>query len=73
MEELAKELNSKFPNTQTLVVAGDASSNADNQKAVEETVAKFGGITGAFINAGIFRAAPLVDMTDEDLDSLLNV
>lgn len=45
------ELNKANPNVQTLVVAGDAANANDNKRVVEETVAKFGGVSSAFINA----------------------
>jgi len=51
LEQVEAVLNQAYPTVQTLVVAGDASQAQDNKRAVEETVAKFGGITSAFINA----------------------
>eukprot|EP00538_Stauroneis_constricta_P001613 CAMPEP_0119565800 /NCGR_PEP_ID=MMETSP1352-20130426/31180_1 /TAXON_ID=265584 /ORGANISM="Stauroneis constricta, Strain CCMP1120" /LENGTH=99 /DNA_ID=CAMNT_0007614789 /DNA_START=48 /DNA_END=343 /DNA_ORIENTATION=- len=55
LDEVAAQIEKEFPQTKTLVVAGDASSADDNKRAVDETVAAFGGIHGAFVNAGIFR------------------
>jgi len=74
LAEVEAELNQTYPNVKTLVVAGDVSKAQDNQRAVEETVAKFGGLTSAFINAGIFRGgAPITDVSDSDIEDVLNV
>ena len=74
LDEVAKEIKDSYPTVKTLVVVGDSARSADNKKAVDATIEEFGGITGAFINAGIFRGpAPLVEMSDDDIEELLNV
>ena len=74
LEELAAELQKDFPTVKTLVVTGDAANAVDNKKAVEETVSTFGGLTGIFVNAGVFKGgAPIVDTTDEDVDAVIDV
>ena len=59
LKELEAELAKDFPKVKTLVVAGDASSDADNKRVVEETKASFGGLDAIFINAG--RAGSVVE------------
>ena len=60
--------------TQVLVVVGDASNEQDNERAVKETVATFGGINSAFVNAGIFVGMkPLTETSNEDIDKIFNV
>jgi NAD(P)-dependent dehydrogenase (short-subunit alcohol dehydrogenase family) len=74
LDELAAELKESYPNVQTLVVAGDASSADDNKRAVDAAVAAFGGLTGAFINAGVYQGGmPLVDTPDAVVDEVINV
>lgn len=73
LEAVAKEIESSTE-TKTLVVVGDASKAEDVKRAVDETVSTFGGITSAFINAGIYRGgAKLGEVKDEDIEALLNV
>jgi NADP-dependent 3-hydroxy acid dehydrogenase YdfG len=73
LDETAQELATRFPKIQTLVVTGDASIAVDNQRAVDLTVTTFGGLHGMFINAGVFKGhKPLVETSDEDIDTLLN-
>lgn len=73
LQEVADEISKEFPNTKTLVVAADASSAEENKRAVDETVATFGGIHGAFVNAGIYRGgAMLPDTTDDVIEEVLN-
>jgi NAD(P)-dependent dehydrogenase (short-subunit alcohol dehydrogenase family) len=74
LEEVAKELASKYPGVKTLVVAGDTAVAADNQRAVDETVKEFGGTTSAFVNAGIYKdGATISEVDDETIDEVLNV
>jgi NAD(P)-dependent dehydrogenase (short-subunit alcohol dehydrogenase family) len=74
LDELAAELKVAYPHVQTLIVAGDASSAADNQRAVDEAVAAFGGLTAAFINAGVYQGGmPLTETPDAVVDEVINV
>ena len=60
--------------TKVLVVAGDAANAKDNQRAVDETVKAFGGITGAFVNAGAYSGGASVhDTSDETIDTILDI
>jgi len=74
LKTVQAEIQDAYPDCKTLVVAGDSSKAEDNQRAVDATVAAFGGITGAFINAGAFRGgAPVHETDDTAIDDLLNV
>jgi NADP-dependent 3-hydroxy acid dehydrogenase YdfG len=42
LEETEKEIKEKFPSVKTLVVVGDGSKYADNQRAVDQTLDAFG-------------------------------
>ncbi|CAB9527015.1 Diacetyl reductase [(S)-acetoin forming] [Seminavis robusta] len=68
-----KELKAAYPNVKTLAVVGDAAKEEDVKRAVEETVNAFGGIHGAFINAGIYRPGKLTEMSNDDMNALLDV
>mmetsp|Transcript_21775 Transcript_21775/g.37063 ORF Transcript_21775/g.37063 Transcript_21775/m.37063 type:complete len:266 (-) Transcript_21775:64-861(-) len=73
LEEVAKDIESKT-STKALVVAGDTSNADDVKRAVDETVSTFGGITSAFINAGVYRGgAKLEEVKDEDIDAILDI
>ncbi|CAB9507884.1 Diacetyl reductase [(S)-acetoin forming] [Seminavis robusta] len=74
LDETAKEIKEKFPSVQTLVVAGDVASAADNQRAVDETVKAFGCLHGAFLNAGVYKGgAPLHEVPEEDIQAILDI
>lgn len=74
LKAVQAEIQAAYPNCKTLVVAGDASKAEDNQRAVDETVAAFGGITGVFINAGNFHGGkPIHEIDDASIEDTLNV
>jgi len=53
---------------------GDVSREADVAAAIDETVARFGGLDVLFANAGVEgRVAPLTQLTVDDLDRVLAV
>lgn len=73
LDEVAADLAKLYPNVQTLTVVGDVTSDSDNKRAVDETVAKFGGIHGAFVNAGTYRGgAKLPELSDEDMNIVID-
>ena len=51
----------------------DVSSKAAVDAATAATVAEFGRIDGLVNNAGIFRAAEFLDVSEEDWDAVINV
>lgn len=74
LEEAEKEILEQFPSVKVLTVAGDVSSPEDNQRAVDETVKAFGGLHGAFLNAGVYKGgAKLEESTEDDLNAVLNM
>lgn len=54
-----------------LFTEGNTRLRADIRRAVENTVAKFGKLDSVFANAGIHRANTLLDITDEELDLMI--
>lgn len=54
-----------------LFTEGNTRVRADIRRAVENTVAKFGKLDSVFANAGIHRANTLLDITDEELDLMI--
>lgn len=56
-----------------LLVPAEASSTADSQNLIKQTVAKFGKIDTIFLNAGIFRMEGIGELTEEIFDEVYNV
>ena len=52
-------------------VLADVSRREDCQRIAAAAAERFGGIDVLCANAGIFPAAPLAEMTDEDIDAVL--
>ncbi len=70
-EALADELRHHGAKAQYLHC--DVSKRADVDAAVAATVKAFGGIDALVNNAGIFRAADFLDVTEEDWDAVIAV
>ena len=68
-EALLQEL----PIDQTLFVTGDVRNAPDLQNAMDETEKRFGPINVVVANAGTFRANTVLDVTDEEMDFLIDV
>ena len=68
---LAAEIDSDGARTQ--VVRCDVSQRADVEAATAATIARFGRIDILINNAGIFRAADFLDITDADWDAVIGV
>ena len=74
LAEAEKEILAKYPSVQVLSVAGDVASAQDNQRAVDETVQAFGGLHGAFLNAGVYKGGtPLAEAAEEDINAVLDM
>lgn len=56
-----------------LFLSGDTRSKADLETAVARTVEAFGGIDGIVANAGIHRCNTLLDISDDELDMMIDV
>ena len=54
-----------------LFTKGNTRQREDIHRAVEATVAKFGGLDAVVANAGIHRSNTLLDITDEELDLMI--
>ena len=52
-------------------VEGDTRRRDDVRRAIDATVGKFGGLDSVFANAGIHRCNTLLDITDEELDLMI--
>lgn len=52
-------------------VEGDTRRRDDVRRAVDATVGKFGSLDSVFANAGIHRRNTLLDITDEELDLMI--
>lgn len=68
-EELAKELSTP---DRLLFWEGNTRSKEDIEKAFKETFQRFGHIDSIFANAGIHRRDTVLDITDEELDLVIN-
>ncbi|MFB6297638.1 MAG: SDR family NAD(P)-dependent oxidoreductase, partial [Salinirussus sp.] len=69
VEDRVAELNREFPDA-VHAVRGDASSYADNRRAVEETAERFGGLDVFVGNAGVFDdAVHLADLDPEEIEA----
>jgi len=69
--ETAEEL--KKLGAKVLAFKGDVTKKNDVEKAVVETVEKFGKIDILVNNAGIYPFKPFLEITEEDWDKVMNV
>ncbi|MBQ0080833.1 MAG: SDR family oxidoreductase [Alistipes sp.] len=68
----ASGLLEEFHNTESLLfVEGNIRKREDIHGAVTKAVEKFGRIDSVFANAGIHRSNTLLDVTDEELDLMI--
>ena len=70
---LGIELASAYSPEELLFIEGDVSKIADIQKAIAQTVEKFGRLDIIFANAGIYLKKNLLDSSEEDWDHLMNI
>lgn len=66
-------LMQELPPDQVLFFSGDVRRVPDLQNAMDETESRFGPLSAVVANAGTFRANTVLDVTDEDLDFLIDV
>lgn len=69
----AAESLQKIINTpeRLLFIEGNTRNRADIRRAVEATLARFGRLNSVVANAGIHRCNTLLDITDEELDLMI--
>ncbi|CAM9968583.1 unnamed protein product, partial [Ectocarpus fasciculatus] len=68
LDEVAEEI--KSAGGDVAIAVGDVSKEADCKKMVDTAIEKFGGLHVAFNNAGVFKTAPFVDMTEDTIDDI---
>lgn len=68
LDALQNELEGDF-----LLVKADAASISDSKVLVNQTIERFGKIDILFLNAGIFKAAPAGQITEELFDDIYNI
>lgn len=68
LDALQNELEGEF-----LLVKADAASIEDSKKLIEQTINTFGKIDILFLNAGIFKAAPTGQITEDFFDEIYNI
>ena len=56
---------------QMVFTEGNTRTRSDIRKAVENTVNKFGSLNSVFANAGIHRSNTILDISDEELDLMI--
>lgn len=56
---------------QMVFTEGNTRTRSDIRKAVENTVNKFGPLNSVFANAGIHRSNTILDISDEELDLMI--
>lgn len=67
-EEAGKLVDTLRMPDRLLFVCGDTRNRGDIRKAVDASVDKFGRLDSVFANAGIHRRDTLLDISDEELD-----
>lgn len=71
LERLAAELREAGHDADAVVA--DVSSPVDVARMVDATVERFGGLDGAFNNAGITQSGLLHEVTEEDFDRIMAI
>jgi 3-oxoacyl-[acyl-carrier protein] reductase len=56
-----------------IYVGGDVASGADMQRVVAEVVERFGGLDVLCANAGVFPSSPIVEMSEEEIDTIFAI
>jgi len=72
-QNVAEDLVNDLDSASVHFYYGDVRRPADIQQAMNETVEKFGPLNTIIANAGVFRPNTILDITDEDLDFVIDV
>ncbi|KEF60085.1 uncharacterized protein A1O9_04935 [Exophiala aquamarina CBS 119918] len=73
IDKLVNELNSKHGAGSAIGVVADVTSSSDVQNLIKESVDKLGDLTVFVANAGIAQVAPVLEISDEDVQKMFNV
>ena len=71
LEEVVKKIKAR--GTEGLAVTGDATKREDAERAVKETVERFGKIDILVNNVGAYPRHGFLEMTEEDWDYVMNI
>jgi len=71
VQDVAEEINGA--GHRAIALVGDVSVGGDVAQAVDETVARFGRLDGAFNNAAMGQKGRLEDVTEDDFDRIMGV
>lgn len=73
LHDAEKKLKENFPNQKILATKIDVSKSKDVEKLMKETVKKFGKIDVLVNNAGVLVAKPLIETSEKEWDSSLDI
>lgn len=72
-QKAADKLAAQYPEAQLLPLGVDMADSASIQEMVRATAAKWGGLDVLVNNAGVTSAKPILEMEDEDFDSVIRI
>lgn len=72
-EKAASQLLAEVNSDQVLFCKGDVRSTLEQRRAMDQTEKKFGTLGILIVNAGIYRSNTILDISDEDLDLIIDV
>lgn len=70
IDKLVSELNQTHGDGTAIGVVADVTSSTDVQSMIKETVDKLGPLTVMVANAGIAQVAPVLELSDEDVQKM---
>ena len=68
LDALASELTGDY-----LLVRADAASTVDSKRLIETAVQRFGKIDILFLNAGVFEALPIGQLTEDSFEKIYDI
>lgn len=73
IDKLVHELNEKHGQGTAIGVVADVTSSEQVQSLIQQSVEKLGNLTVFVANAGIAQVAPVLEISDEDVQKMFNV
>ncbi|RVX72431.1 hypothetical protein B0A52_03619 [Exophiala mesophila] len=73
IDKLVNELNEKHGQGTAIGVVADVTSSEQVQSLIQQSVEKLGDLTVFVANAGIAQVAPVLEISDEDVQKMFNV